>query len=464
MTANSARAAVLSALVLLVGCQAVGKGGTTVLVVRNARVVDVDSGVTAGAQAVRIVDGLIAWVGPDAVVEINPGEQVLEAGGRFLIPGFWDVHVHLTKAGIGVLESVLAAGVTSVRDVGSDFTLLSAVRDSIRSGLRPGPTILLAGPMLERPEVFERLSGEETSEPWRRTRVVVRDSAEAERVVDSLASLGVDFIKIREVPDPVVYRAAVRRAHSRGLPVVGHAPQGLPPEEALGLGLVSIEHDAFPYPLSEQPNLDAIIDAYRAAGTAVVPTFVAWRGSVLDPDSLRAFLADPARTAQAGVAGRLRGEWQIDGAGRSGSDFSGWSGFFSQYGADVRLLADRGVPILAGSDLASTGVIPGTGLQDELILLVRCAGLSPREALASATTLPARQFGRADRRGAITTGQVADLVLLAGDPLADIEAIREVEGVIAAGRVVRWDQSQSNRRPQVPLASGIDAIGTACLR
>ncbi len=213
--------------------------------------VTVIDGTGAPARAdvtVLITGGRITEVGEAAKVRVPRGARVVNARGKYLIPGLWDMHVHLAKIGENALPLFLANGVTSVRDMGGDYAVAPRLKREVNDGLRLGPRIKTAGPILEAARNVERMKTEKTIEfdtfPVERTRISVGSAEDAARAVELVAKLGADFVKIRTVESVETYRAIVEAAGRAGLPVVGHA--SVPPEEIARAGQRSIEHSFFP--------------------------------------------------------------------------------------------------------------------------------------------------------------------------------------------------------------------------
>jgi len=181
----------------------------------HATVIDGAGGPPQGGMTVVVRGGRIVRVGKDETVRVLHGARIIDARGKYLTPGFWDMHVHVAKAGSSSLALFIANGITSVRDMGGDFAMIRSLRDSVRAGTRVGPRITAPGPMLEDAANVARMLSEGTVEPVARFRVPVATAADAERVVDSLAKLGVDFVK-----DPYrrVARGLSRARQSRARP------------------------------------------------------------------------------------------------------------------------------------------------------------------------------------------------------------------------------------------------------
>jgi imidazolonepropionase-like amidohydrolase len=394
---------------------------------------------------VVIRDGRIAAITP-ARSRLAESTRAIDGRGRFLIPGLWDMHVHSPlPSAERLLQQFVHWGVTAVRDMGSDATMLTAWRSAIASGTLTGPRIFFAGPILDGP--LSRPMPQE----HRRWRIEVTSMEQAERVVDSLAALKVDFIKVHERLAPEVFRAIVRRAADRGLHAAGHIPSRAGPNAAVEARLRSVEHLVnVPIPCGAeaqaiQPrtgferifgvcataDLRPLYARFAAAGMWHTPTLVVQQRLALGargvrgdpgtaglPDDLRRTMeqvmpTDPQMTAES----RRRIERLL-----------------ARRVAQAGELHRAGVKLLAGSD--GPLVAAGWALHEELTLLVR-AGLSPAEALRAATLEPARYFGVADSAGTIAVGRRADLVLLDADPLRDIRNTRRIRAVFVNGRQVR---------------------------
>jgi hypothetical protein len=368
------------------------------LALTHVTVVDVPGGGGAGQtipdQNVIIRGRRIVSMGNASDTRVPRGAQVMEGRGKYLIPGLWDMHVHLDSAD---LPALVQLGITGARDMGGDLEQLLSWRRRIAAGEITGPRLVIAGPLLRGPRAFT------DSGPW-----VIRSAAQGIRAVDSLAARHVDFIKVHEGLSRVAYFAIGREVHARHLSFVGHVPAALSPQTASDAGQRSIEHLEFlpdaclpgrPSPPCTQEDFDSLAAHLVKNGTWLDPTIGSFR--IFAPQLFPAILA----------------------------------GFRDL----VPLLRARQIGLLAGTDLGTTGIIPGVSLHDELALLVD-AGFTPAEALRAATLNPAEFLGFTDSLGTIESGKIADLVLLDQDPLADIHNTRRIAAVIREGRVVvgRW--------------------------
>lgn len=393
-------------------------------------------------QTVVVRGNRVVAAGPAARTPVPAGARVVSGRGKFLIPGLWDMHVHtVTPGGREMLELYVANGVLGVRDLAGEWGQLVRWRVEVAAGRLVGPRILASGPYLEGGDV-----------PI--AHLLARTPDEARRAVDSLARLGVDVIKLHSQFNREAYFAAARAARDRGLRVAGHVPRSITAAEASDSGVGSIEHMLqIPIPctpaesLAMQPRfpIQRVLGACTSAdlaplfarfvrnGTWIVPTLVAayeialWPKRELPGDRFAAFIPDTLRRFVASIFPMPADiPPDADEVGRA---------LFAKRLALVGMLHRAGVGILPGTDAPLRNSPPGFGLHQELVLLAR-AGMSPFQVLRAATFEPVRYFGLLDSLGTIAPGKVADLVLLGGDPLADIANISRVEAVVANGRLI----------------------------
>lgn len=423
--------------------------------ITHVAVVDVRTGGVRDDQTVLIRDAHIAAVAPSDSVDLPRHSRVVDASGRYLIPGLWDAHIHLSYLGSCVLPVLIANGITAVRDAGARLDEIQAWRPQIARGDLVGPFIETAGPDLESGEwlAFAHQVAPPDHPIWHwGPRLEVDGPDDARRMVDSLARLGVDFVKFRNVPR-ATFLAIAAEARRHGLLLAGHAPHGTPLEEAADSGMASIEHaETITLALDTLPQRQRrhAFEELARKGTRVTPTLITEATLWLTPDSIqRAILADsngvrdPYRKY---VSSRALAVWRstlaLNAKGDDGS--TDWQRLYRRQVADMRLAHAAGVHFLAGTDVGSIiGLYPGSSLHDELGLLVHDVGLTPLEALQSATIEPAAFFGLQRQRGAVSSGMVADLVLLDANPLADIENARRIRAVVANGRLYQRAQLDS---------------------
>ena len=440
--ASSALLTVLAPAVLAAGCAPSDPVPSGRLVLSDITLIDGTGAPPRPGMALVIRDGRIERVVLAADLSLERGDSVVDGAGLFAVPGLWDVHVHLSKTKAEALPLLVAHGVTAVRDMGGDFEELTALRAEVDAGERVGPRMFVAGPMLEAPATLDRLRGSGTQEDWRVTRIPLPDSARARAVIDSLAALGVDFVKIREYAADDIYRTVLEAARSHGLEVAGHAPFTMDAEVGAALGVASFEHASYPYPLPEDASARPILDAFVRHGVAVVPTLVAWETHVMVPESLSVVVADAEGARDRRVpllSDFLREEWRLDVeelGPRAEGYYEGFRGYLERQSADLLAMHRAGVPVLPGSDLAGIGLFPGWSLHREIELFVDWIGMTPMEAIESATRRSAELLGAADSLGTLEEGKVADVVLLEADPTIDIRNLRRIHSVVLRGEIL----------------------------
>lgn len=406
------------------------------LAITHVTVIDMTGAPPRADQTVVVCDGRIAAVRPSSATPVPRGAKIVNGRGRFLIPGLWDMHVHLAKMGEIALPLFIANGVTSVRDMGGDYRVVLPWRKEVEEGRRLGPHIKTAGPLLENAANVERMRREGTIEPVERTRVPIATPEEAARAVDLVADLGADLVKVRTVATPEIFQALGAAAKRRGLSLAGHRVATT--DDMLRAGQRSIEHSYFP-PLDSisAEARDAAFHKLAAGGISVVPTFINWEGSLLIPnDRALAIVGDREGRLDSRrkyLSGYLIKDWREQIEERQQYPFDA-AKFAPGMIRDLREMHRAGVQLMPGTDVAVALIYPGFSLHDELGLFVTKIGMSPMEALISATRLPAEWFGMAGAVGTVETGKTADLVLLEADPLKDIANARRVAGVMLAGR------------------------------
>lgn len=381
----------------------------------------------------------ITAIGPAGTTRVPAGARVVDGTGKYLTPGLWDMHVHLSMLGPSVLSILVAAGVTDVRDMGGDLVELKLWRDEIAAGTRLGPGIVMAGPILDGPNDAAAVGY---------FHLPVANATEARDAVELLAGLGVDFIKVHAGLSRESYLAIVEASRKAGRRFVGHIPGPISAEEASNAGQAMIEHtetltekalhapkddaemvrQVLAYPRDQAARLFAVLVKNHTAFDPVLVSYWVWAHG--DDPSIR---VDPRRDI---LAPRVIESWK-----RQGGDDPSWKDvgqrreIFAKLLELVKGMRDAGVELVAGTDLTNPDVLPGFGLHDELALLVS-AGLTPMEALQAATRNAARQAGRGRELGTVQVGKLADLVLLDKDPLADIKNVAATAAVVLRGRLI----------------------------
>jgi len=422
------------------------------LVLSNVTVVDVRTGELQPEQTVILKRNHIASVGPSKSAKYPRNAASVNCRGLFVIPGLWDMHVHLvfgdwfSDAQDISLPLFVANGVTGVRDMGSELDIVQGWRDEIEAGRILGPRIYTSGPMLDGPK------------PRFPSSVAIATPEDAHRAVADLRRRGADFIKLQSlIPREAVF-AIAEEAKRQEMAFEGHVPDTVRASEMSEAGMKSFEHLIGIFEGSS-PSEDEFLKGNKTE-RKLLATYDPARAA-----SLAAMLAKN-QTWQCPTLGWERGGNLID-----VNDFSKdervkyvpaswknktWKRFTDEitqgYGSDdlatrkkfidkelevVGTLHKAGVPFLAGTDTpAGVHIFPGYSLHEELQRFV-VAGFTPLEALQTATINPARFFGMENQAGTVEKGKFADLVLLSANPLEDIANTQKIAAVILNGQYFR---------------------------
>ncbi len=434
----------------------------------NVAVIDVAAGEARPGLTVAVKGDRITAVLPAEEVLTPAGAKVIDGTGKFLIPGLWDMHVHLAERSFPAW--FLRYGVTGVRHMFAVNPYYNTTRPA-NPGDAPVPRVVIANQILDGPDsVFPSLFGSNV--------VKVADAGAARKGVREIQKKGNDFLKVYSSLPREAYFAAVDEAKALGLPVGGHVPRSVTVAEASDAGQLTVEHlegvafvcskredrhfaqlrdkqgegkgfDAatgWRIMLEAHENFDAdkgnaLFEKFVKNGTWHVPTLIQTRqmARLADDD-----IIDPAVAKQLPEfltrlwERKLSAEdvWVPNVAIRlTKKDLRDREALFRADMEMVRRMHKAGVGILAGTDTTAPFVVPGLALHEELALLVE-AGLKPAEALRAATLNPARCLKREADLGTIEVGKLADLVLLAKNPLDDIRNTRSIEAVYVGGRPV----------------------------
>jgi imidazolonepropionase-like amidohydrolase len=423
--------------------------GQPIVAVTHVTVIDGTGAKPKSDQTVLVKGERIAAVGNSRRVKVPEGATSVSGRGKFLIPGLWDMHVHLTDIpNFGELN--IANGVTGVRDMFGWMTNITAARKAIAEG-KPGPRIVAAGPMIDGPK------------PVFSDSLTAKNAEEARKAVQFAKQDGSDFIKVYQLLPRDAYFAIADETKRQGMIFAGHVPDAVSVSEASNIGQRSIEHltgvlkacssreaelmRSAQTAFAGQRDLNTVKileDTYDENKARVLfarlkhnrtwqcPTMLAMFSSVhlkdvdLMNDSRLRYL--DAETSKFWMATQ-----------RSSTNWlpEVWKALQQDWRRRQKLVGAMrraGVGFLAGTDTPNPFCFPGFSLHDELAQLV-VAGLTPMEVLQAATFNPVKYLGREKDLGSIQPGKLADLVLLDADPLQDIHNTRKIHAVFANGRL-----------------------------
>jgi hypothetical protein len=443
------------------------------LAIEHVNVIDVTGGPTRSDMTVVIAEGRIHQIGKSGEIRVPKNVQVIDAHDQFVIPGLWDMHVHIRNPKRD-FPMYIVNGVVGVRNMAAPAKDIFVWRSDVALGRVLGPRIVACGPVIDGPN------------PARPDQAVsVHNADEARKAVSSLREQGADFIKVYDGIPREAYFAIADEAKKQHLPFVGHVPNEIRAIEASDAGQRSIEHLTGILPGASRVEAEAmkssgdpavIEEAMKTKNFSLIPQHIADLGNkVLDnydearaAELFRAFARNQTAQVPTLIVDKTR--TFVDAISKEAdlrlkyiteSERNSWkpeNNMFSRFRTPdyiayrkrayaknlevVRKMHDAGVVFLAGTDTGEAYTYPGFSLHDELGLLVE-AGFTPLEALQSATRNPAMFLGVFDSQGSIEQGKIADLVLLEADPVKDIASLRKISAVIVGGRLIDKRQLRS---------------------
>jgi imidazolonepropionase-like amidohydrolase len=472
MSCNSARVPTGSAIPLLLCalllCSCSQNHAPRPLAITHVTLIDATGADPKPDVTIVVAAGKIHAITPSSSAQLPSNAQVIDATGKFLIPGLTDSHLHLTGAGEPAgsrdffLPLLLANGITTVRDMGGYLQSLVPLREEIRDGKRLGPEIFFPGPYLD------------GDPPSFQPSLVVTNPTQATDDVQSLVAQRVDFIKVQSILSRTAYFAIADAAKQQHISFVGHVPDRVTAAEASDAGQKSIEHltgvlracsSAEPRLMEEQfrgapknetpqgshareigwqrellstysgKTCDALIAKLRSNHTWQTPTLVLLRHDAYPTPRSDAAAADLLPYVPKTIVSTWKDVRKKQDQLASPPEFELRDQLFERSSQVVAKMKTAGVGILAGTDSPAPELVPGFSLHEELALLTQ-AGLSPMQALQAATKNPADFMEISQKQGTIEVGKNADLLLLDANPLDDIRNTEKIRALVIHGKLL----------------------------
>jgi len=395
----------------------VSKNNKTTAIV-GGTIIDVETGMQTGKGIIIIEKGMIKKVGSASDVEIPENATIIHAEGKTIVPGLWDMHAHFQQAEWG--PAYLAAGVTTVRDCGNEYDYINAIKSAIDAGQGVGPLILKAG-IVDGP-------GDMGLGIVRAT-----TAAEAVKVVNMYKNNGYVQIKIYSSVKPDIVKVICDEAHRLGLTVTGHIPKDMSTKAGIDSGMDMINHMQYVHMMMKK-NKDGSVNLEDSVSIAALD-FLKEKHTVIDatmgvfemifrPLDEDIHIMEPNYDKLPVPLQQLFTSMGME-PEQSGKLKPRYQGMLNL----VKVLHDKGITLVAGTDMG----FPGYSLPRELELYVQ-SGLTPLQALQTATITPAKVMGMDKTNGSIRAGKQANLLILDANPLTEIRNIRQVHAVIKDGQ------------------------------
>jgi len=453
-----------SSLILILGCNSSGVYFEDTLCIENITIIDPITGPLEN-QTLIIQNGIISQIIQSTDITLSPKNTIIDGKGKYIIPGLWDSHIHfayLEELAPHMFDLFLSYGITSVRDTGGKVHFVKSWKDRAAKNISSAPRVMMAGPLLDgSPNVYD---GSDPGHPP--LSVGLKTVEDVRRQIEILDSLDVDFLKAYEMLTPEQFQEVMAIAHEKGLKVTGHVPLSMDVISASNAGLNSMEHlrnlemscasnweDLLKYrqemlrlganeaggdlrskihaaqriPAINQYDsiiTDNVLNALAKNQTWQIPTLALYEAISNRP--IEAFNNLPENMSK---------EWLNSYKFYSDAPVQQDRVLYSKWQIDmIGEINKAGIGIMAGTDTPIGLLVPGRSLHDELRLLVS-AGMTPLEALRSATYNPAKYFNMDHELGRVKENMLSDLVILDDNPLTDITNTLNINTVIKQGKI-----------------------------
>lgn len=394
----------------------------------DCTILDIETGKELPNQTVIIKKGRIIWIGPNKKAKIPKNSNQIHAEGRSLLPGLWDMHAHFKQTEWG--PAYIAAGITTVRDMGNEFEFINSVKSNIDQGKGIGPTILRAG-------IIDGVG------PKTNGIVVAETIEEAVRVVQQYKAAGFEQIKLYGSLKPDIVASICKEAKRLDMKVTGHIPQDLTLRQTIDLGINQVAHisniskelqfDKNTYEIDFNLNANHELLSYlKIRNIAVDPTLAIYELITRSLDSPITEIEPAFNTLPEAL------QSQLITLGMPPEQAQKRIPWMELQKKTVRMLAENNITLLAGTDM----IIPGYSLYRELELYVE-SGLSPLKALQTATRDASLFMNMYNEVGSASRGKKADLILINGNPFKNISDIRKIDLVIKANYIYEPNEVRS---------------------
>ncbi|NAS29892.1 amidohydrolase family protein [Flavobacteriaceae bacterium R38] len=428
---------------LLQSCKDQLKGD---LIIKNVNIVNVETGNIDPNMDIVIVDDRIKSIIKHSDNTVYISENIYEGSGKYLIPGLWDMHVHLSMIGKESLPLFVLNGVTGVRDMGGDWSKLKSWRergDEIRQNTFP--KIKTAGPILESPQFYDVLQ-QILGPNYVKDRIKIDSPERANKVVDSLSEMGVDLVKIRTVLSQDVFKAIADACKRNVISFTGHIDENIGIDFAVENGIETVEHDLFLQVLKmNNEEIKKVLETVSKSEVDFTPTLLAKYNTRLRPkNELIELLNDSLNynKYRQYLSPKLIENWNIQITIQGLERPMKWDSLVVPLRSFSKLLSKE-VNILAGTDSGVPGIIPGVGIHEELKMMVEELEVTNLEALQSATINATTNLKLENEYGLVKANFKADLLVLDANPLDDIANTFKINYVIKNGIVINKEDRES---------------------
>ncbi|MCL6273760.1 amidohydrolase family protein [Muricauda sp. 2012CJ35-5] len=412
----------LSFLIILVGINTYSQ----TVSLEGVNIIDVLSGTINENQNILLNGEYIESIGSKPFVNAR---KRINLRGKYMIPGLWDMHVHLTNLGSSSFPLFVINGVTGVRDMGGDWNKLKTWQTQNSSNW---PVIYSPGPILES-KAFYQLVQTLMGPEFVKSRIPIDSEVDINKAIDSLYIEGIRFIKVRTVKDKATLSAITKACKVKGMRLVGHIEPNLDIVHALESGLFSVEHALFFQVLKASPSKrDSIIQAFKRNSPFFTPTLIATKATRLVDFRIKDSL--PAAASEF-VSPELDENWRVFDAIKALESPMQWDSLYTVFNNFSKKILNPST-LLAGTDLGVPGLLPGSSLHMELELMVNELGISNLNAIRAATINPCKALGITSKYGSISEGKIASILILNKNPLLDISHLKNIHIVINRGETI----------------------------